>query len=89
MSHRSRPMVEVNLKSDSGRAVMQELAGKADAIIEGYHPGARMRVMIDHYGLRLWVPAMFVAADYQICPLSNLPLPRFRTEIGVSSMCTT
>ena len=38
--YRSRPMVEVNLKSDSGRAVMQELVGKADAIIEGYRPGA-------------------------------------------------
>ncbi len=38
--YRSRPMVELNLKSDTGRAVMMDLIGEADALIEGYRPGA-------------------------------------------------
>lgn len=38
--YRSRPLVELNLKSAAGREVMFDLIGQADALIEGYRPGA-------------------------------------------------
>ncbi len=38
--YRSRPMVQVDLKSDAGRAAVRGLIDKADAVIEGYRPGA-------------------------------------------------
>lgn len=38
--YRSRPLVQIDLKSDNGRQVMHDLIGKADALIEGYRPGA-------------------------------------------------
>lgn len=38
--YRSRPLVQVDLKSYEGRALMRDLIGKADALIEGYRPGA-------------------------------------------------
>ncbi|MCR8825741.1 CaiB/BaiF CoA transferase family protein [Pseudosulfitobacter koreensis] len=38
--YRSRPVVQVDLKSDAGRAAVRGLIDKADAVIEGYRPGA-------------------------------------------------
>lgn len=38
--YRSRPAVRVDLKSEGGRAVVARLANQADALIEGFRPGA-------------------------------------------------
>lgn len=38
--YRSRPMVKVDLKSDAGRDLVLRLIRRADALIEGYRPGA-------------------------------------------------
>ena len=41
---RSRELVEVDLKSDEGKARARELAAGADAIIEGFRPGVMERL---------------------------------------------
>lgn len=42
--YRSRPVVEVNLKTDAGRALVHRLIAQSDALIEGYRPGAMERL---------------------------------------------
>lgn len=39
-----RPAVNVDLKSEAGRALARELAAKADAIVEGFRPGVMERL---------------------------------------------
>ena len=41
---RSRPALAVDLKSDAGRDLVVELAGKADVVIEGFRPGVMERL---------------------------------------------
>ncbi len=41
---RSRPMVRIDLKSDTGRAEVLELIDRADGVIEGYRPGTMERL---------------------------------------------
>lgn len=42
--YRSRPMVQVDLKSQAGRDLILRLAGDASALIEGYRPGTMERL---------------------------------------------
>lgn len=44
--YRSRPMVKVDLKSDAGRDLVLRLIGRADALIEGYRPGAMEKLAL-------------------------------------------
>lgn len=41
---RSRPSIAVDLKSDSGKALVLELIGSADALLEGFRPGVTERL---------------------------------------------
>ncbi|AEF38848.1 CaiB/BaiF CoA transferase family protein [Hoyosella subflava] len=43
---RGKNTIAVDLKSDSGRAVVRELAGNADVFVEGYRPGVAERLGI-------------------------------------------
>ncbi len=42
--NRSRPSVAVNLKSDAGRALVLDLAQRAEVLIEGFRPGVAERL---------------------------------------------
>lgn len=42
--YRSRPMVKLDMKSEAGRDTMMRLVVGADALIEGYRPGAMERL---------------------------------------------
>lgn len=42
--NRSRPSVALDLKSDAGRALVLELAERADVVVEGFRPGVAERL---------------------------------------------
>jgi alpha-methylacyl-CoA racemase len=44
LSNRSRPSISIDLKSDAGRELVLQLSEKADAVIEGFRPGAMERL---------------------------------------------
>jgi alpha-methylacyl-CoA racemase len=44
--YRSRPVVKVDLKSDAGRDLVLRLIRRADALIEGYRPGAMEKLAL-------------------------------------------
>src|SRR6185295_1528453 len=42
--HRGRRSLALDVKADAGCAVVKKLAGKADALIEGFRPGVMERL---------------------------------------------
>lgn len=55
---RGRPAVEVDLKSDDGRALARRLAARADVILEGYRPGVMERLGLGPDDLMTGNPAL-------------------------------
>lgn len=56
--YRSRPLVRINLKSEAGRATVTRLIGQADALIEGYRPGAMEKLGLGPEPMRVLNPRL-------------------------------
>ena len=54
--------VALDLKQESGRAVFLRMAGRADAVLEGFRPGVAGRLGIDYGTLSVDHPALVYAA---------------------------
>lgn len=55
---RSRRRIEVDLKSEAGRAVIQQLAATADGVVEGFRPGVMERLGLGPEPLRAANPRL-------------------------------
>jgi len=47
-SNRNKKSILINLRSDEGRSIFYQLAGKVDVIVEGFRPGVAQRLGIDY-----------------------------------------
>lgn len=73
-THRGKRSLELDLKSDAGRAAIRRLARDADVFIEGYRPGVAARLGIDAATLRGLNPRLVhcsISAYGQTGPLAR------------------
>src|SRR5215510_5921858 len=54
--NRGKRSLTINLKSDAGRALLLDLARRADVLVEGFRPGVLARLGLDHDLLRATNP---------------------------------
>ena len=60
--HRNRRSVEIDVKTDEGRALLYELLGKADVLIDNFRPGVTKRLGIDHTTVRARLPRLITCS---------------------------
>jgi crotonobetainyl-CoA:carnitine CoA-transferase CaiB-like acyl-CoA transferase len=60
--NRGKRSVTINLKSDAGRALLLDLARRADVLVEGFRPGVLERLGLDRETLRAANPRLIVCA---------------------------
>jgi crotonobetainyl-CoA:carnitine CoA-transferase CaiB-like acyl-CoA transferase len=54
--NRNKKSIQLNLKSEGGRAVFHKLAGEADVIVEGFRPGVAKRMGVDYDTIKQFNP---------------------------------
>ena len=60
--NRGKRSVTVNLKSARGVALVRELAGKADVVVENFRPGVMARLGLDYETIRAMNPRLIYAS---------------------------
>jgi crotonobetainyl-CoA:carnitine CoA-transferase CaiB-like acyl-CoA transferase len=60
--NRGKRSVTINLKTDAGRALLLDLARRADVLVEGFRPGVLARLGLDYETLRAANPRLVVCA---------------------------
>ncbi len=61
-NNRNKRSIALNLKSDAGRAIVQELAGKADVFVQNFRKGVAQRLGLDYETLRKNNPKLIYAS---------------------------
>ena len=60
--NRGKRSVTLNLKTDAGRALLIDLAGRADVLVEGFRPGVLARLGLGYQTLRAATPRLIICA---------------------------
>lgn len=61
-TNQGKESIELDLKSDAGRAALLQLATHADVLVEGFRPGVMARLGLDYEQLKIVNPRMIYVA---------------------------
>ncbi len=60
--NRNKRSLTLNLKTDEGKDILRQLAGKADVLLEGFRPGVMKKLGLDHDALKAVNPRLVTCA---------------------------
>src|SRR5437016_1950058 len=74
--NRGKRSLAINLKDPQAKAIVSEMAGKADVILENFRPGVMQRLGLDYASVRERNPRVIylsVTGFGQVGPMTRLP----------------